>query len=299
VHQAVSDTVAENAASRITPGTATTLLAGVAAYARVPNYRSYARLLLGGVRKRWLRGLLLDVLLGDVFIRLVQQSRPDFASLFVNAGAHIQHHYMFNSAAYGGSGRNPQWYVRRGEDPVLDAYRTYDRLIGQVLGALPKYRLMIATGLRQVPHEQTTFYWRLRDHERFLRKIGIQPRAIEPRMSRDFVLRFDSESEAGYAESILRAAQATDGTDLFELDNRGRSLFVMLTYPRDIGDEFEFTIGDRRFGGLRHDVVFVAIKNGEHDGVGGFIDTGMQAGDEKRSFELKELPARIRDAIVP
>jgi hypothetical protein len=170
-------------------------------------------------------------------------------------------------------------------------------MVGQVIDALPGYRLMIATGLRQVPHERTTFYWRLRDHKSFLRKIGIAGAAVEPRMSRDFIVRFKTADEAARAESVLRAARATDGVELFEVDNRGDSLFVMLTYPRDIGMDFEFMIGDRRITGLKDDVVFVAIKNGEHDGVGAFLDTGLRAGSGPETFELKELPQRVRAAI--
>lgn len=297
LHQAICDAVNANAESRMTPGTAVALLVGLAAYARRCNYARYLRLALMGARKRWFRALLLDMMLGDVFITLTRRTQPDFASLFVNAGAHIQHHYMFNSAAYRGIARNPDWYVLADEDPVLDAYKAYDLMVGQIQQALPTYRLMIVTGLRQEPHERTTFYWRLRDHEAFLRKIGISPLAVEPRMSRDFVLIFGSDSEAANAESILRSARANDGTELFEVDNRGLSLFVMLTYPHEIEDDFEFCIGDRRFGGLKSDVVFVAIKNGEHNGIGSFLDTGLHAGDGMQAMELKALPVRIRAAM--
>jgi hypothetical protein len=297
MHGAICLAVNANAESRVPLTTLLVLVIGLLRYARPANYVKYLRLAAGGVQRRWLRALLLDLFLGDVFIRLTRTTQPDFASLFVNAGAHIQHHYMFNSTAYGGGARNPTWYVRAGDDPVLDAYELYDRMVGQVIDALPDYRLMIATGLRQVPHERTTFYWRLRDHESFLRRIGIAGATVEPRMSRDFIVRFETADEAARAEVILRAARATDGIELFEVDNRGDSLFVMLTYPRDIGMDFEFMIGNRRLVGLKDDVVFVAIKNGEHDGIGTFLDTGLRAGTKPGEFELRELPLRVRTAV--
>lgn len=297
MHRAICLAVNANAESKMPAAAFLSLITGLLRYARPRNYLQYLRLAAGGVRHRWLRALLLDLFLGDLFIRLTLKTRPDFASLFVNAGAHIQHHYMFNSAAFEGHARNPGWYVRPNDDPVLDAYEAYDRMVGHIMTALPDYRVMIATGLRQVPHERTTFYWRLRDHQSFLRKIGIVGAVVEPRMSRDFIARFRTADEAAKAESILRAARASDGVELFDVDNRGNSLFVMLTYPRDIGADVEVMNGNRRVAALKDDVVFVAIKNGEHDGIGTFVDTGLLAGSGPGTFELRELTLRVREAI--
>lgn len=297
LHRAICDAVNANAESKVTIGTAAALLAGLAVYARPGNYGSYLRIGFAAVYKRWMRALLLDVLLGDVFIRLTQRMRPDFATLFVNAGAHIQHHYMFSSCAYAGTARNPDWYVPAGQDPVLDAYEVYDAMIGQILEALPGYRVMIATGLHQEPHEETTFYWRLRDHRNFLETIGLKPASVEPRMSRDFVVHFENESQARNAEVALSSARAADGANLFAVDNRGRSLFVMLTYPRDIGSDFQYEVNGQSCTGLKEHVVFVAIKNGEHHGAGYFLDTGERAEGAPSALPLTELPERITRAL--
>jgi hypothetical protein len=298
LHRAVCAAVNANAESRMSIATVATICAGLAVYARASNYGHYARLAVGGLRRRWLRALVLDLLLGDIFIKLTRATEPDFASLFVNAGAHIQHHYLFNSAAYLGPARNPEWYVPQGEDPVLDAYELYDSMIGQFLQALPGYRLIIATGLRQVPHHESTFYWRLRNHKAFLHRIGIHASSVEPRMSRDFIVRFATDEDAARADEVLRSVRGDDGINLFEVDNRGRSLFVMLVYPRDIKDDFAFVVGGRRYSGFRKDVVFVAIKNGEHNGTGYCIDTGLRMKDGSvEVFAISELPARIRTAL--
>jgi hypothetical protein len=297
LHGAVCEAVGDNAEARMSPSSLARIVAGLAVYARARNYPRYARLLSGGLRRRWLRALLLDTLLGDIFIGLTKSKQPDFASIFVNAGAHIQHHYMFSSSAYRGAARNPPWYAPADADPVLDACEAYDRMIGHALQALPGYRLMIATGLRQIPHRETTFYWRLRDHADFLRRIGIVAQAVEPRMSRDFIVRFSMEGDARRAAALLSACRADDGIPLFEVDDRGLSLFVMLTYARDVGPELGWEIEGMRHPGLRNEIAFVAIKNGEHDGAGFFIDTGLRAGEGTAAFELRELPRRIRDAL--
>jgi hypothetical protein len=297
LHRAVCDAVNANAESKLKAGALVSLLAGLLTYARLSNYPNYLNLLVGSVRKRWLRALILDVLLGDIFIKLTARTQPDFASLFVNAGAHIQHHYMFCSSAYEGEARNPDWYVEPGEDPMLDVYEAYDRMIGQLLRVFPSYRLLIATGLRQVPHQGTTFYWRLRSHEQFLRKIGLKFMSVEPRMSRDFVIYFDSEQDGRDAEQLLESVSTVDGTALFEVDNRGHSLFVMLTYPHDIGRDFAIRVDGKRHEAFERDVIFVAIKNGEHDGLGYVLDTGARLHVEGESYPLKELPSRIKQAL--
>ena len=70
-----------------------------------------------------------DLLLSDFFMSKTRRQQPNFATLFLNAGAHIQHHYMFSSAASKGTNRNPKWYVDSEDDPVLEVYALYDRIL--------------------------------------------------------------------------------------------------------------------------------------------------------------------------
>ena len=59
--------------------------------------------------------------------------------------------------------------------------------------------------------------------------------------------------------------------NVFSVDNRGDSLFVELTYPHDINfsdhvySKIDNKIILRKFKNL---ISFVAIKNGEHNGIG-------------------------------
>ena len=296
LYDALAQAVNENASSRLSLTSLTGLLGGVVRYARPANYSRYLQLALSSLGRPWRRALFLDLLLADVFIREVLRTRPHFASLFVNAAAHIQHHYMYCAAPYDGPNRNPPWYVAAGDDPVLEAYRLYDRIIGQLRRTVPA-RLMLATGLHQVPHEERTFYWRLREHETFLRSIDVPFVRIEPRMSRDFLVACADAEMAGRAGERLARAQALDGTALFEVDNRGSDLFVMLTYPREITADFRFRIDQREYPGLSEQVAFVALKNGEHHGVGYFLDTGYARQALPAEFPLKQMPDRIMNAL--
>lgn len=264
--------------------------------ARVANYPAYGALLAGARRKSWNKAIFLDQLLADMFVRLVRREKPDFATLFLNAAAHIQHHYMFSSGAYQGKNRNPDWYVDAGADPLLDVYRRYDAICGQVLAVFPEARLMIATGLHQVPYEKDAFYWRIADHAAFLREIGLEDVRVEPRMSRDFLVTCTDDAAADAAQRRLEQVTAEDGTRLFDIDNRGRDLFVTLTFPRDVPADAGFMVGNRHIDGLRDRLAFVAIKNGEHDGTGYFLDTGRCGGGGER-FPLRDIPDRVSDAL--
>lgn len=295
---AVSQAVNDNANARIDATSAAWLVAGLVRYARPGNWGRYITHMAGAARGRpWHKALVLDQLLADLFVREVARTKPDFASLFLNAGAHIQHHYLFNASIYRGNLQNPSWYIKPGEDPVLDVYQLYDTIVGQVRASFPAARIILATGLHQNPHGAVTFYWRLKDHAAFLERHQIPYRKVEPRMSRDFVVRCRDHEEATAAATRLGTVAATDGTSLFDVDRRDDSLFVTLVWDRDVPEDFEYRLDGQTFGGLRESLSFVAIKNGEHDGTGYLIDTGRrrEAAAARDTVPLASLPKRIAE----
>ena len=143
LYAGIAQAVNENAQSRVSARSLAGLAAGFAAYARPANYTTYLKLTAMSRGRPWRKALVLDLLLADVFLREVRRTKPDFASLFLNAGAHVQHHYLFSSACYAGPHRNPAWYVPAGVDPVYEAYALYDRIVGQVQAAFPQARVMV------------------------------------------------------------------------------------------------------------------------------------------------------------
>lgn len=296
LYAALVQAVNDNAQAKVDFSSIVGLINGIARYALPENYLQYVKLCLTSFAGSWRRAIFLDLLLADVFVREVRRTRPNFASLFLNAAAHIQHHYMFSAAAYKGQRRNPEWYIKDGLDPVLEAYSAYDRIVGQIARTFPDARLMLATGLHQVPHEDATFYWRLKDHAKFLRHIGIPFERVEPRMSRDFLVVCSDAAHAEQSAKLLESVVHEDGTPLFEIENRGRDLFVTLSYPREIRPASRFTVQDRVFDCLHENVAFVALKNGEHNGIGYFLDTGNHAASST-VFPLKEVPQRIMEAL--
>ncbi|MGH8218266.1 MAG: hypothetical protein ACREUT_06840 [Steroidobacteraceae bacterium] len=297
LHSAIAQAVNDNAQSRLTAHSAWQLLWGFVAYSKIAHGPAYLRLLSTAWRFPWRRAILLDLLLADVFLTEVERTKPDFATLFLNAGAHVQHHYLFSAACYQGAQRNPAWYVSGGVDPVRDAYHTYDVILGAIRRTFPAARIMIATALHQVPHGAGTFYWRLRRHADFLKRIRVPFASVQPRMSRDFLVICESAEQARMAEERLSAAICPAGSRIFSVDNRGTDLFVVLEYPSDIAAGVDFRIHDDTYRISKDDVVFVALKNGEHSGTGYFADTGARIRTDSDTFPLAELPRKIMNAL--
>ncbi len=292
----VAAAVNNNADAKMTPSMAVKLLTGLALNAHPKSYIGYIADVAATARKQpWRKAMLLDRLLADVFVRELQTTKPGFASLFLNAGAHIQHHYLFNSSIYQGALRNPDWYVSSDADPILDVYTLYDEIVARIRQLFPNHRIMLATGLHQDPHGKLTMYWRLRDHAEFLAKSGVPFARVEPRMSRDFVIFCADGAQASEAEQRLAGLTGPNNQPLFAVDNRGDSLFVEFIWSSDITDDLVYLRDGVPVPGLRNDVAFVAIKNGEHNGIGYFIDTGRTV-SETVEFPLTQLPALIADA---
>lgn len=294
--KAISQAVNDNATSRIGLDSVIWLALAMARFVPATSYGRYLSLIWSMIgRKSWAKAQLLDELLADVTISRMKATKPDFASLFLNAGAHIQHHYMFNSAVYDGGESNPDWLVKPDQDPVYDVYAQYDHIVGKFLKAFGDHRIMIATGLHQDPFPYLKYYWRLMNHRNFLNLTGVDFVSVEPRMSRDFLVNCDSSQQALQAERKLVSIIAHDGIPLFEVDNRGDSLFVMLTYPHEITSQTTARMGNQLVENLLNHVVFVAIKNGEHNGDGFLIDTGAPA--TASTIPLKTLPQRIAESF--
>ena len=106
--------VNDNAAERLTIGSILGLILCFLRFIPLRHYFYFSRLALASRGGRWRKAIFLDAFLIQIHRALVRTHRPDFSVVFLNAGAHIQHHYFLNSAALqtnGELGSNPQWYI--------------------------------------------------------------------------------------------------------------------------------------------------------------------------------------------
>lgn len=294
--QAVGQTVNDNAQSKITIKSAVALLLGLVRFAKVRHYSLYMKLALNSSKASWRKALFLDLLLHDVHLALMASRKADFSTVFLNAGAHIQHHYFFNAAPVKQATylRNPSWYLPETEDPFEDMLEVYDAIIGEYL-ALKDTEVMVVTGLAQKPYDRIKYYWRLKDHAEFLKAVGIEYRTVMPRMTRDFLIEFDSPDQAVEAqEKLSQMVVTSDGEQLFgEIDNRGVSLFVTLTYPHEIAEDTTVLVDSAALR-LKPYTTFVATKNGMHQAEGfAFFTPGAARYLPAEQSHVKEIYSAV------
>ena len=289
VHQSVND----NAKSKLNLKSMISLVIGLMIYVPITRWFHYFKLAVN-IIKPGTKAIILDSLLADVHFSLWKKHKPDFSNLFLNSGAHIQHHYLFNSRAYAGNNKNPEWYCPKDYDPLIHVLSEYDRQIGKFLRE-KDVSLIIATGLHQQPHENITFYWRLKEHSKFMQKIAMKNFSeILPRMSRDFLIKFNNEKDTSIAEKLLNSFYSSkDQTKIFNVDNRGKSLFVELVYPNDIDENDSIYSKDSKFklNKFKSYLAFVAIKNGEHNQIG-YLTSNINL-NLKNKINLPDLKSLI------
>lgn len=249
-------------------------------------------LAFASVSKKWYKSIFLDVFIASIFDKYIDRHRPDFASIFLNAGAHIQHHYLLNSAGIDKpSFINPTWYLSHKDDPLLDLIKAYDSLLCSIF-AKKGYRFVLATGLTQVPFETPSFYYRLRNHNEFFTDLGMSFVGIEPRMTRDFLTTFENNEQRDLFLEEMNLL-TIKGIKLFgHYEKRDLGLFVTLNYKIEIPSDAMLDLNPD-FGLYAH-LVFVAIKNGGHDG-GGWAYTDIP-GSER--FVDEEHVSRIHDLVL-
>ena len=290
--ETIRQVVNENAQSKFTFKSLIILFYSLIRYAKVRHYNIYISLALRSRGARWRRALFLDLLLHDVHMSLFSFKNPQFSTIFLNAGAHIQHHYFFNSKQVKKQTniRNPDWYIEESEDPIAEMLKIYDVIVGEYLG-IPGTEVIVATGLSQKPFDQIKFYYRLKNHVKFLEKVGIKFRQVLPRMTRDFLIEFDNFIDAEIAMNKMSKIYINnENFPLFgSIDNRGKSLFVTLTYPKEIFEGDQVFVGSDYFR-IKPYVSFVAVKNGMHQGKGfAFFSEGVSKFAPKGEPHIKEL----------
>lgn len=262
--------------------------------------------------QKWMRAVVADRLLADAFLTQCARHKPHYATIFLNGGAHLQHHYMYSSAAYDGPHRNPDWIVPPGADPLLDVLLCYDEFLGRAMklaDRLPGGRVLLATGLHQEPHERETFYYRLEDQIDFLRRMGIAFESSYRLMTEDFVVTFATEEEAARAEAMILdirtggidpifyvetgdSAVRTERTDtqVFHTENRGKDIYVQLRpMARAMPEKVSVHRGNIAIEGFDQLVLFAQYKNTHHHGLGYFADSGCAKGTLPARFPLRDL----------
>ena len=263
IYKALSEAVNKNSGNLLSFSSIITILFAFAYFVRFKKYYNLISLFLKSFKNKWYKALIFDFLINEIHINFIKKYNSDFSTIFFNAGAHIQHHYLHNSEIITASKKNPNWYVNKNTDPIYLTYNFYDKLIYEYMN-MEKYSILIATGLTQIPHVKSTFYYRLKNHKEFFHMLGINFNKVETRMSRDFVIFFDNLYDSKFCEEILININNLNKKQIFEFDNRGLSTFVSLVFEDQISLDTSIKIGPNENINLFKYVNFVAIKNGKH-----------------------------------
>lgn len=249
------------------------------------------------LRHKWAKAGFLDSLLSDLFLSLMADNGTQFGSVFLNAAAHIQHHHTYDSAAYEGERRNPAWYSSAAEtdaDPLLFIYAVYDSIISQFLET--GNRILITTGLSQVPNEREQYQYRIIDFDGFFVEVGLKDARIKPRMSRDFLLEFPTRAAAEAGIAVLNTVRCV-GKPLFTIEDRGVTLFCQIGYFGPPEGLDAVSIGGTS-GKHRGKFTLVSIENAIHQTIGYHIDSAIPVVGDPVRIPLTEVHERLYQAAV-
>lgn len=281
-------TVNDNTSGKISFKSILTLIEIIIKTFSIKDYFYFLYLVIITLRKKWYKSLILDFIIHKLHLFYYRSKSPDISFVFLNAGAHIQHHYMFNSSYYNGNLKNPNWYISEKHDPVSDMLEIYDKLIGDFIHL--KCSLFVITGLSQEPYGNKKFYWRLKDHTNFFNELDLNFIKINPRMTRDFEVLFESNKDRDKFQREIENLYLNESCEkLFgEIQVREQSLFITLTYPNEITQSDIISLKHKKLYLYNH-VNFVAIKNGMHSGRGYFYYPNDFPAPQNSDFNIKDL----------
>lgn len=262
-------------------------------FVRIRKYFSFFKIFLKSFFGKWRKALFLDMLIHEIHLNLFRLKRPQFSCVFFNAAAHIQHHYLLNSLANNSDIKNPEFVIKENKDPFSESLDIYDEILKDYFNY--SKNIIIATGLTQSIIEKPHYYYRLINHEAFLKKINIKFINVQPRMSRDFLINFSNDAYRDDAFEILKNIKLLNKPFFGILDKRHNSIFATLTYDEKINKEDEVILEEQKLK-IFNDVVFVAIKNGFHNGKG-FLYTEGKISEYFQSSKKINI-VDIKDKII-
>lgn len=168
----------------------------------------------------WRRPAVLDWMQRDVFLHYYKKIRPDFATLFLNSTAHLQHSYWRYMEPEHFEGKANDEDIRRYRGAILFGYKNMDRLLGDFFQLEDEnVTLVLASALSQQPflkHEAIggQHFYRPRDLDRLLAELEVRPQQVQSVMTHQYVMEFNDMTERDEAFGRLKAVTC-DGEEVF------------------------------------------------------------------------------------
>ena len=234
------------------------------------------------LRYKFYKAIIFDRLCWELFKKSKEVKNSDVSSLFLNACAHIQHHYFLNSITKNVK-KNPSWYIDN-IDPVFECLKAYDFILGE-LKKFKNIEFLIATGLSQTPVKEPIFYYNFKNPELFFKKLGIADCKILKRMSRDYTLEFESEKSA--LENLQKLKNVKlNSHKFFNLKLKKNKIFLELGYEKEINSDDQLLIQNKINIFIKNKLNFIAIKNTIHNAKGYLLSSIK---DFDRTINISEI----------
>lgn len=293
IHEVISKVVNSNSAGELNKKLLLKLAISLATLLPIKSLIKLLRNFPTLRSKGFKRAIFLDLILTELYVELAKKHNIDFGVLFLNGLAHIQHHY-FHSCPYSNSTVvNPKWYASG--DPIGFALKYYDELIGRVL-AIHGAEMLLATGLSQIPYDDPIYYYRLREHDNFIKKLDLAYSNIYPRMTRDFLISFDNNIDRDEAINTLEKLKLNDKRLFGKIEKRNKQLFIVLDYPDQITPSCKIAIENTdTVLSMANEVNFVALKNGHHSSKGYVLSSNWKYFDFEENTHIKNLNKTIKN----
>lgn len=228
---------------------------------------------LSGGTTKWKRAMILDRLMWDLFRSQWQKSKPNYATIFLNSTAHLQHYYWRAMEPDAFQLKPSAQEVEVYGDAIFEGYRAMDELVQEALALVEgsNTTLVLLTALSQQPltaHETTggKQVFHARDPLALLRFSGATDEArYSPVMAEEYRLYFESEAAAERALAALESLRMGD-VPVMRARRDGSELYVACGIYRKPASSAQVTAGVTGKTAGFHELFFApeSIKSGGH-----------------------------------
>jgi hypothetical protein len=224
---------------------------------------------LGGLRRSGPSDALLfalfDLVSCVLFADFKRRYAPQFSLIFLNSLAHLQHHRWSPAGPLGAD--------------LAFGLRTVDRCLGVLFASLAEGEavlVMNALTQRNIVGETPRICYRQISPARFLAAVGLGCRQVQPLMTNDAHVDFDSAAERDAAAAALARAQIA-GQALFQVEVRADQpyrLFYQVDFWDALVGDCEVEINGRHIRFFEHFEAIVA-RTGAHIAAGDCFARGI------------------------
>ncbi len=232
--------------------------------------------------KRYYKALFFDFLVSEISIKNINKSKTNINTIFFNAAAHIQHHYLLSSEFYKKKYFDHSFI--RNDDPIFECYKVYDKIVGNFLNQ-KNTNYFFVTGLSQEPIVNPIYYWNLKSHENFFTNLKIPYKKIVKRMSRDYTLHFENLNDLKKSINILKDLNLNK-KKIFSIKEEENKIYLELVYDDPIYNGENLYDGENNIisKNFFNDINFVAVKNSIHNEKG-YVFTDLNFDEKKLNIK--------------